>query len=311
MTEDALTTLKYVDDLTLIETRSRDKSPVMQDHLDKFSDWAKHNNMKLNRSKCAHMRVSFLKNQDEDHVLTIDQVPLQEISTTKILSVHVSSDLKWSNHICEVLKKANSRLYLLKLLKHFNLPTDDLVTIYSGFVRPTVEYAAPQTNLPCRNSELFVTNSVRCCTWLNCRPIMITALKVISVWFWFCIILWLDWFYVHLCYGWLFCWSVTGVYWLVCGGMWVWCVECVWRWGVWGVCDGCLCGCVCRGRCEVWGVCVCVCKKSFYWMLLNGFLSFVDMVWVKLIVSFAIFVSYIICFAILFVLLVSLIVKLL
>ena len=42
-----------------------------------------------------------------------------------------------------MLKKANSRLYLLKLLKHFNLPTDDLVTIYSGFVRPTVEYAAP------------------------------------------------------------------------------------------------------------------------------------------------------------------------
>ena len=28
-TDDALTTLKYVDDLTLIETRSRDKSPVM------------------------------------------------------------------------------------------------------------------------------------------------------------------------------------------------------------------------------------------------------------------------------------------
>ena len=198
--------------------------------------------MKLNPSKCAHMKVSFLKNQDEDHALTIDQVPLQEVSTTKILGVHVSSDLKWRNHISEVLKKANSRLYLLKLLKHFNLPTDDLVTIYSGFVRPTVEYAAPvwypgltvheklaleriqkrarriivgkdyttyhealelcnlqdlhgrreqlclsffnslleseasivgchlvecyetQTNLPCRNSELFVTNRVRCCT---------------------------------------------------------------------------------------------------------------------------------------------------
>ena len=42
-----------------------------------------------------------------------------------------------------MLKKANSRLYLLKLVKHFNLPTDDLVTIYSKFVRPTVEYAAP------------------------------------------------------------------------------------------------------------------------------------------------------------------------
>ena len=96
-TDDALKTLKYVDDLTLIETRSRDKSPVVQDHLDKFSDWAKSNHMKLNPSKCAHMKVSFLKNQGEDYALTIDQVPLQEVSTTKILGVHVSSVLKWSN----------------------------------------------------------------------------------------------------------------------------------------------------------------------------------------------------------------------
>ena len=45
--------------------------------------------------------------------------------------------------VTEVLKKANSRLYLLKLLKRFNLPIDDLVTIFSGFVRPIAEYAAP------------------------------------------------------------------------------------------------------------------------------------------------------------------------
>ena len=142
-TDNALTTLKYVDDLTLIETRSRDKPPVIQDHLDNFSDWAKNNHMKLNPSKCAYMKVSFLKKQDEDQIPTIDQVPLQVVSTAKVLGVHVSSDLKWSKHISEVLKKANSRLYLLKLLKHFNLPTDDLVTIYSGFVRPMAEYAAP------------------------------------------------------------------------------------------------------------------------------------------------------------------------
>ena len=89
------------------------------------------------------MKVSFLKKQDGNRALRMDQVPLREVSTTKILGVHVSFDLKWSNHIGEVFKKANSRLYLLKLLKHFNLPSDDLVTIYSRFVRPTVEYAAP------------------------------------------------------------------------------------------------------------------------------------------------------------------------
>ncbi len=142
-TDDGITTLKYVDDLTMIETRSRVEMPVIQDHLDRFSDWAKHNNMKLNSSKCAHMKVSFLRNEPTEQPLNIDKVPLQVVSSAKILGVHVNADLKWNNHISQVLKKANSRLYMLKLLKHFNLPTNDLVTIYSGFVRPTAEYAAP------------------------------------------------------------------------------------------------------------------------------------------------------------------------
>ena len=142
-TDDALTILKYVDDLTLIETRSRDDLPVMQGHLDKFSEWASDNHMKLNPSKCANMKVSFLQKDPLYQPLTIDNVPLQVVSSAKILGVHVNSDLKWSTQVREILKKANSRLYMLKLLKHFNLPTDDLVPIYSGFVRPTAEYAAP------------------------------------------------------------------------------------------------------------------------------------------------------------------------
>ena len=111
--DNALTTLTYVDDLTLVQTRSHDKPPLRQDHLDILSDLAKNNHMKLNPSKCAHMKVPFLKEQDEDHALTNDQVPLQEVSTKtkkkkkkKIPGRHVSSDLKWSSHVCEVLKKA-------------------------------------------------------------------------------------------------------------------------------------------------------------------------------------------------------------
>ena len=119
-TDDDLTTFKYVDDLTLIATTLHDTPPVIQDHLDKFRIWGKNSHMKLNPSKCSHMRVSFLRNANDDQPLTIDQVPFLEVSTEKILVVHVSSDLTWSNNISEVLKKANSQLYLLNLLKCFS-----------------------------------------------------------------------------------------------------------------------------------------------------------------------------------------------
>jgi DNA-binding transcriptional regulator of glucitol operon len=136
-------TLKYVDDLTLVESRSRSQSSVMQQHLDNFECWAAQNNMKLNPKKCATMKVSFLKNDQSEPPLTISNVPLQDVEVTKILGVYVSANLKWDKQVTEILKKANGRLYMLKLLKCFNLPHDDLVTVFAGFVRPLAEYAAP------------------------------------------------------------------------------------------------------------------------------------------------------------------------
>ena len=101
------------------------------------------NNMKLNSKKCASMKVSFLLNNPQEPPLTISNIPLQEVQVAKILGVNISDDLRWSVHVAEILKKANGRLYMLKLLKRFNLPHDDLVTIFTGFVRPLAKYAAP------------------------------------------------------------------------------------------------------------------------------------------------------------------------
>ena len=136
-------TLKYVDDLTLVESKPYSQKSAMQQYLNDFQQWAFVNNMKLNPNKCASMKVSFLVNDHDDPPLTISNIPLQELQVAKILGVHISADLKWNVHVTEILKKANGRLYMLKLLKRFNLPHDDLVTIYTGFVRPLAEYAAP------------------------------------------------------------------------------------------------------------------------------------------------------------------------
>ena len=65
-------------------------------------------------------------NESDDQPLTISNVPLLVVESAKILGVHIASDLKWDAQVSEMLKKANGRLYMLKLLKHFNLPRDIL-----------------------------------------------------------------------------------------------------------------------------------------------------------------------------------------
>ncbi|KAI8507970.1 NADH dehydrogenase Fe-S protein subunit 7 ndufs7 [Branchiostoma belcheri] len=54
-----------------------------------------------------------------------------------------------------MIGKANGRLFFLRKLKHFNLPTGDLVTIYTSFVRPVLEYCAPvwHPGLTCAQSD--------------------------------------------------------------------------------------------------------------------------------------------------------------
>ena len=75
--------------------------------------------------------------------LSLCNDPLHETDSVKILVVHISSDLKWHIHVNDMLKRANSPLYMLKVLKKFDLTTADLITVYISYIRPVAEYAAP------------------------------------------------------------------------------------------------------------------------------------------------------------------------
>ena len=75
--------------------------------------------------------------------LTFCNIPLNTVNVSKILGLNINADLKWGTQVAEIRKKANGRLFMLKTLRRFNLPRADLVTIFTGFLRPLVEFAAP------------------------------------------------------------------------------------------------------------------------------------------------------------------------
>ncbi|CAH1258207.1 Hypp1975 [Branchiostoma lanceolatum] len=55
----------------------------------------------------------------------------------------MQADLRWNAHVDHMVKKGGMRLFLLRKLKAFRLPTEDLVTIYTSYVRPVCEFAVP------------------------------------------------------------------------------------------------------------------------------------------------------------------------
>jgi hypothetical protein len=52
--------------------------------------------------------VDFRKQQREHAPIHIDWTTVEKVQSFKFLSVHITDDLKWSNHTDSVVKKGNS-----------------------------------------------------------------------------------------------------------------------------------------------------------------------------------------------------------
>ena len=70
-------------------------------------------------------------------------MPIELVTSAKILGLNVSNDLKWSSLIDSNIKKAKKRLYSLSHLKRFGLGTRELVQFFRTCIRPITEYACP------------------------------------------------------------------------------------------------------------------------------------------------------------------------
>ncbi|KAI8493073.1 hypothetical protein Bbelb_290770 [Branchiostoma belcheri] len=135
---------KFVDDLNLLETRNPTSSPSnMQQDLNELSLWSQAGHMKLHPKKCKVLHIQFRKIPVTPSSLTVNNIEVHQVKVLRVLGVIFQADLKWNSHVDSVCTKAYQRLYFLRKLKHFHLTTDDLLTVYTSYIRPILEYAAP------------------------------------------------------------------------------------------------------------------------------------------------------------------------
>ena len=67
---------------------------------------------------------------------------IEQVSTFKLLGVHLSEDLTYAVHRDYIVKKANRRLYVLRQLKKCKVPSADIVHMYCALIRSILEYAS-------------------------------------------------------------------------------------------------------------------------------------------------------------------------
>jgi len=113
---------------------------VLQEYVDKFSNWTQNWLVKLNVQKCKTMSIYHRRHTIEQHQYEINNSKLETVDTFRDLGVIFDHHLIFDQHICEKVNKAYSMLGILK--RNFkNMSRDCFLILYKSMVRSHLEYA--------------------------------------------------------------------------------------------------------------------------------------------------------------------------
>ena len=116
---------------------------VLQENLNKVEEFTKKNLMKINHSKSNTMLFNISKTLDFPPEFTFsDGEILKCVEESKLLGVVISSNLKWHSNTSHIVKKAMSRMWLLRRMKHLKLDNHFIFDYYIKEIRPVAEFGA-------------------------------------------------------------------------------------------------------------------------------------------------------------------------
>ncbi|XP_046845884.1 uncharacterized protein LOC124439638 [Xenia sp. Carnegie-2017] len=118
-----------------------DDSIDLQIDLTTLDLWADRWQMKFNSTKCEVMRITHNRDKKSTRY-NISSTVFRNVSNYKDLGVIMSSDLKWSKHVEQIVHKANKFLGLLKRIVG-GKNKDIFSNLYKTLVCPIFEYACP------------------------------------------------------------------------------------------------------------------------------------------------------------------------
>ena len=118
------------------------KHLVSQNNIDEITQWTKSKQMKLNKKKSCAMIFNFTENYKFTTRLTMEGSSLDIVEEAKLLGVILTNDLKWTKKTQYLVKRANSRMEMLRRLSSFNVPVQDLVHVYILYIRSILEQSS-------------------------------------------------------------------------------------------------------------------------------------------------------------------------
>jgi hypothetical protein len=132
----------YADDMKLtMQIRDVSDISLLQDDLDRLSEWCNANKLYLNVEKCKYMQFLRGKSSCSANYTINDQI-LQEVTTIRDLGVILDKKLRFHKHIDNVATKGFQMLgFVLRNAKQFKR-TSTKILLYKLLVRSGLEYCS-------------------------------------------------------------------------------------------------------------------------------------------------------------------------
>ena len=108
--------------------------------LEKLSKWLVSNKLTLNATKTEFMLIGSrqrLSTLSDTLELSIDNVPIEKVSSVKSLGIYVDENLTWYLHVDKLCKKIASAIGAIKRVKPF-VPQSTLLSIYNSLVNQSI-----------------------------------------------------------------------------------------------------------------------------------------------------------------------------
>ncbi|KAK1793838.1 hypothetical protein P4O66_001565 [Electrophorus voltai] len=124
--------VKFADDTVVMGLILHNDERAYLEEIKYLENWCQENNLLLNVSKTKELIVDCSKKQEWHYQpVRINGTTVERVDSFRYLGVHISQDLSWSRHTNSLAKKARQRLYHLRRLRDFRLPSKVLRNFYT------------------------------------------------------------------------------------------------------------------------------------------------------------------------------------
>ena len=113
-----------------------------QNYLNTISEWTDQNKMVLNENKSKYMIFNYCSSHQFRTRLMIHNSLIEQVEETRLLGLIIQDDLSWRSNSESLVKRAYSRMIIIRKLVEFQLKSEDLITIYILYIRSVIEQSS-------------------------------------------------------------------------------------------------------------------------------------------------------------------------